>query len=169
MAFFCAIFFTFPTLLYGNTGSFRNDSIGLDIIVVSLPMLLYSLITEILLNGQTLGKKLMNIRVVSLDGIGVYVNNLLEEIQNSIYIKAKNFQQENIREVNSWEEFKQVLDDKAGFISAHWDGTAETEEKIKQETKATIRCIPLDNFQEEGVCVFSGKPSKERVIFARAY
>ncbi len=106
---------------------------------------------------------------VSLDGIGAYVNNLLEEIQSNIYTKAKNFQQENIREVNNWDEFKQVLEEKAGFISAHWDGTAETEEKIKQETKATIRCIPLNNDQEEGVCVYSGKPSKERVIFARAY
>ncbi len=106
---------------------------------------------------------------VSLDGIGSYVNNLLEEIQSYIYTKAKNFQQENIREVNSWDEFKQVLEEKGGFISAHWDGTAETEEKIKQETKATIRCIPLNNVQEEGVCVYSGKPSKERVIFARAY
>jgi prolyl-tRNA synthetase len=71
--------------------------------------------------------------------------------------------------VNSWDEFKEVLNTKGGFISAHWDGTPETEEKIKDETKATIRCIPLGNKEEEGVCVFSGKPSKQRVFFAMAY
>jgi prolyl-tRNA synthetase len=71
--------------------------------------------------------------------------------------------------VNSREEFKQVLEDKAGFLSAHWDGTPETEDKIKELTKATIRCIPLDQVLEQGVCVFSGKPSSGRVLFAKAY
>jgi prolyl-tRNA synthetase len=71
--------------------------------------------------------------------------------------------------VNSWEEFKQVLEQKSGFLSAHWDGTAETEEKIKELTKATIRCIPLDQVSEQGVCLYSGKPSSGRVLFAKAY
>jgi prolyl-tRNA synthetase len=83
--------------------------------------------------------------------------------------KARAYRDAHITKVNSWEEFKKVLDEKGGFISAHWDGTGETEEKIKEETKATIRCIPLDNPQEDGVCIYSGKPSKERVLFAVAY
>jgi prolyl-tRNA synthetase len=94
---------------------------------------------------------------------------LLEDIQQNIYNKAKTFREQNIREVNTWDEFLHTIENTPGFISAHWDGTPETEEKIKELTKATIRCIPLDNKQEVGVCVFSGKPSKERVIFARAY
>jgi prolyl-tRNA synthetase len=97
------------------------------------------------------------------------IGGLLEEIQQGIYQKAFDFRKENTTEVNSWEEFKQVLEDKAGFLSAHWDGTAETEEKIKELTKATIRCIPLDQAPEQGVCVFSGKPSSGRVLFAKAY
>lgn len=108
-------------------------------------------------------------QTISLDGIADYLKNLLDEIQQNIYNCALNFRNENIREVNSFEEMVKLLDEKGGFISAHWDGTEETEEKIKEQTKATIRCIPLDNKQEEGVCVFSGKPSKERVLFARAY
>jgi len=71
--------------------------------------------------------------------------------------------------VDTWDEFVQTLDEKAGFISAHWDGTSETEEKIKEKTKATIRCIPLNNTQEEGKCILTGNPSKQRVLFARAY
>lgn len=106
---------------------------------------------------------------VSLDGLDTYVKDLLEEIQTYIYTKAKQFQQDNITEANDWEEFKQLLEEKGGFISAHWDGTAETEEKIKQETKATIRCIPLNNKQEQGKCIYSGKESAERVLFAKAY
>jgi prolyl-tRNA synthetase len=94
---------------------------------------------------------------------------LLEEIQQNIYNRALTFRNENIREANSFDELVKLLDEKGGFISAHWDGTSETEEKIKEQTKATIRCIPLDNKQEEGVCIFSGKPSRERVLFARAY
>ena len=97
------------------------------------------------------------------------IGGLLEEIQDGIYQKAFDFRKENTTEVNSWEEFKQVLEEKAGFLSAHWDGTAETEEKIKELTKATIRCIPLDQAPEQGVCVYSGKPSSGRVLFAKAY
>ena len=106
---------------------------------------------------------------LSLDGLPVAVKNLLDEIQVNIFNKALAFRNENIREANSWDEFVQLLDDKAGFISAHWDGTGETEEKIKEQTKATIRCIPLNNKQEAGKCILTGKPSKERVLFARAY
>ena len=102
------------------------------------------------------------------EGIGTYIENLLGEIQQNIYNKAKTFRDSNIREVNTWDEFLKTIEG-PGFISAHWDGTPETEEKIKELTKATIRCIPLNNKQEDGVCVYSGKPSKERVIFARAY
>jgi prolyl-tRNA synthetase len=97
------------------------------------------------------------------------ISGLLEEIQHGIYQKAFDFRIENTTEVNSWEEFKQVLEEKAGFLSAHWDGTPETEEKIKELTKATIRCIPLDQVQEAGTCVYSGKPSSGRVLFAKAY
>jgi prolyl-tRNA synthetase len=97
------------------------------------------------------------------------IGGLLEEIQDGIYQKAFDFRKENTTEVNSWEEFKQVLEDKAGFLSAHWDGTPETEDKIKELTKATIRCIPLDQVPEQGVCVYSRKPSSGRVLFAKAY
>lgn len=97
------------------------------------------------------------------------IGGLLDEIQEGIYQKAFDFRKGNTSEVNSWEEFKQVLEEKAGFLSAHWDGTPETEEKIKELTKATIRCIPLDQLPEQGVCVYSGKPSSGRVLFAKAY
>ena len=97
------------------------------------------------------------------------IGALLDEIQEEIYQKAFDFRKENTTKVNSWEEFKQVLEQKSGFLSAHWDGTAETEEKIKELTKATIRCIPLDQVSEQGVCVYSGKPSSGRVLFAKAY
>lgn len=106
---------------------------------------------------------------ISLDGIAAYIEKLLEEIQQNIFSKAKSFQQDNTREANSWDEFVTLLDEKAGFVSAHWDGTSETEEKIKQETKATIRCIPLNNALEPGKCILTGKPSSQRVLFARAY
>jgi prolyl-tRNA synthetase len=102
------------------------------------------------------------------EGIGTYIENLLAEIQQNIFNRAKTFRDANIREVNSWDEFLTAIE-QPGFISAHWDGTGETEEKIKELTKATIRCIPLNNAQQEGKCVFSGNASKERVIFARAY
>ena len=97
------------------------------------------------------------------------IDGLLNEIQEGIYQKALEFRKANTTEVNNWEEFKQVLEEKAGFLSAHWDGTSETEDKIKELTKATIRCIPLDQVQEVGTCVYSGKPSTGRVLFAKAY
>jgi prolyl-tRNA synthetase len=108
-------------------------------------------------------------QTISRDGIADHIEKLLAEIQANIYQKAFNYRAEMTTEVNSYHEFKQVLNNKGGFISAHWDGTPETETKIKEETKATIRCIPLDNKQEEGICMVTGKPSKERVIFALAY
>ncbi len=106
---------------------------------------------------------------VAQDGLAERIEKLLEEIQENIYQKAFNFRAENTVEVNDYNEFKRMLDEKPGFISAHWDGTSETEQRIKEETKATIRCIPLDNIQEEGKCILTGKPSTQRVLFARAY
>jgi prolyl-tRNA synthetase len=106
---------------------------------------------------------------VDVNGLSFYIKELLEEIQLHMFNKAKNFRDEHITKVETWEDFVNVLDTKAGFVSAHWDGTPETEEAIKEKTKATIRCIPLNNEQEEGTCILSGKPSKERVLFARAY
>jgi prolyl-tRNA synthetase len=102
----------------------------------------------------------------NLDG---YLETLLEDIQQAIYQKAFTFREDNIRPADNYEEFKRLLDEQPGFISAHWDGTPETEQRIKEETKATIRCIPLNNKQEEGVCILSGKPSTQRVLFARSY
>jgi prolyl-tRNA synthetase len=97
------------------------------------------------------------------------VLRLLDEIQNNIYQKALEHRNRNTQTVDSYDGFKAIIDGEGGFISAHWDGTSETEELIKQETKATIRCIPLNNVQEPGVCIRSGKPSNQRVIFAKAY
>ncbi|NMH25271.1 proline--tRNA ligase [Flavobacterium solisilvae] len=107
--------------------------------------------------------------IVSKDGIVEYVQSLLEQIQGNLFNKALSYRNSHITEVNSFEEFKEVLDNKAGFVSAHWDGTPETEEKIKELTKATIRCIPLDRKKEEGICIFSGGKSAGRVLFAKAY
>jgi len=106
---------------------------------------------------------------VSADGISESVVKLLDEIQDNLWTKALNHRSENITEVEDYNTFKEVLEQKGGFISAHWDGTAETEDRIKEETKATIRCIPLDQKTEEGSCIYSGKPSKGRVLFAKAY
>lgn len=106
---------------------------------------------------------------VSLDGLSTYIHNLLEEIQQNIYNRAKQYRDEHITPANSWDEFVQLLDTKGGFIAAHWDGTGETEDEIKELTKATIRCIPLENQTEEGACILTGKPSAQRVLFARAY
>lgn len=103
-----------------------------------------------------------------IDNIDNYIKNLLEEIQQSIFNKAFEFRKENTIKVDTYGEFKDALK-KGGFILAHWDGTSETEDKIKNETKATIRCLPLDFGEEEGVCIYSGLPSKRRVIFALAY
>lgn len=105
---------------------------------------------------------------ISTDKIVETVISLLDQIQKNIYKKAKDFQQENIIKTDSWQEFENVIE-KGGFAFAHWDGTAETEEKIKEKTKATIRCIPLDNIAESGMCIFSNKPSNQRVLFAKAY
>ncbi|SDM60244.1 proline--tRNA ligase [Pedobacter antarcticus] len=106
---------------------------------------------------------------VSQQGLDTYLSELLDDIQANIYKKAADFRATHITPANSYEEFQQLLEDKGGFISAHWDGTPETEQKIKEETKATIRCIPLDNELEDGICIYSGKPSVQRVLFARAY
>jgi len=108
-------------------------------------------------------------KAVPIDDIATYVDNLLKEIQLSLFEKAKHFRDTHITNANSWEEFIQLLDEKAGFIAAHWDGSAETEDIIKEKTKATIRCIPLNNKPESGNCIFTGKPSAQRVLFARAY
>ena len=107
--------------------------------------------------------------VVSKDGIETYISDLLEQIQKELFEKALNYRNTHRTEVNSFEEFKAVLDAKGGFVSAHWDGTAATEEKIKDLTKATIRCIPLDRVEEAGSCVLTGNPSVGRVLFAKAY
>jgi prolyl-tRNA synthetase len=106
---------------------------------------------------------------VPLEGLAEHIKGLLEEIQQNLYNRALSFREENTTRVDSWDEFVRLLDEKPGFLSAHWDGTAETEEAIKEKTKATIRCIPLNNQQEEGKCILTGKPSTQRVLFARAY
>ncbi len=106
---------------------------------------------------------------VSIDGLANTVHVLLNDIQENIYKKSKIFRDDNITKADTWEEFIKILDGKAGFVSAHWDGAAETEDKIKELSKATIRCIPLNNIKEEGKCILTGHPSHERVLFARAY
>jgi prolyl-tRNA synthetase len=106
---------------------------------------------------------------VEQQGLADHIEKLLEEIQKNIYQKAFSFRAENTKKVDTYDEFKRLLDEEPGFLSAHWDGTPETEQRIKEETKATIRCIPLDNKQEEGKCILTGKPSIQRVLFARAY
>ncbi len=106
---------------------------------------------------------------VSMDGITETVSQLLLDIQSNLFNRAKKYRDEHITKVDSWDEFIATLDTKAGFVSAHWDGTPETEDKIKEMTKATIRCIPLNNEQEAGTCILTGKPSVQRVLFARAY
>jgi prolyl-tRNA synthetase len=106
---------------------------------------------------------------VIIDRINVVIEDLLEEIQESLFNKALNFRNSHITQVEDFEEFKKVLETKTGFISAHWDGTAETEQKIKELTKATIRCIPIDNKKEKGKCILTGNPSQQRVLFAKAY
>ncbi|MDP2337561.1 MAG: proline--tRNA ligase [Bacteroidota bacterium] len=108
-------------------------------------------------------------QVVSMEGIELHIQQLLTDIQENIYNKALVFRNEMTTPVETYDEFKEVLLNKGGFISAHWDGTSETEQQIKDETKATIRCIPFDQVPEEGKCMYSGKPSKGRVLFALAY
>lgn len=106
---------------------------------------------------------------IALDTAVVYIEKLLEEIQQNIYTKAKQYRDEHITKVDNYAEFKEVLETTGGFLSAHWDGTTETEDRIKEETKATIRCIPLDAKEEDGKCILTGRPSKRRVLFAKAY
>ncbi len=113
---------------------------------------------------DTLSKEIIN-----LDNLGDKVKDLLKEIQNSLFQKALDFRASHTTRVDTFDEFKDVLENKGGFISAHWDGTSETEDKIKGLTKASIRCIPLDVKGETGKCVFTGNPSKQRVLFAKAY
>jgi prolyl-tRNA synthetase len=107
--------------------------------------------------------------IVSMDSVVDYVANLLTDIQENLFNKAKEYREENTRIADTYEEFKELINSKGGFVMAHWDGTAETEEAIKQDTKATIRCILLEGQNEEGKCIYSGKPSKGRVVFAKAY
>ena len=104
-----------------------------------------------------------------MDGLAFYIKTLLDEIQLLIYNRSKQNLENHITKANTWNEFVEILDGKTGFVSAHWDGTAETEEKIKELTKATIRCIPLNNEQENGKCILTGNLSTQRVLFARAY
>jgi prolyl-tRNA synthetase len=106
---------------------------------------------------------------ISIDSVSEHIPKLLEDIQTNIYNKALKFRKENTYYVDKWDDFLKILDNQGGFIMAHWDGTVETEEKIKEETKATIRCIPFDTPDEDGKCIYSGKPSKRRVLFARSY
>jgi prolyl-tRNA synthetase len=113
---------------------------------------------------DTLSKETVQMSVVT-----EHVKSLMSEIQKNIFNKALQFREENIRHVDTWDQFVDTLDTKGGFIYAHWDGTAETEEKIKEMTKATIRCIPLNSKDEEGKCILTGNPSTRRVLFARAY
>ena len=106
---------------------------------------------------------------VSQDKLEIHIKELLKEIQNNLFDKALEHRDQHISNCDTYEDFKQILESKGGFIAAHWDGTTETEIKIKQETKATIRCIPLDSDKENGTCIYSGKPSNQRVLFAKAY
>ncbi len=108
-------------------------------------------------------------QVMKMDDVTTAIPKLLDDIQTNIYQRALKFRSEKTSKVDSYDEFKKVLDEKGGFVLAHWDGSAETENIIKAETKATIRCIPMDASVEEGKCIYSGKPSNQRVLFARAY
>jgi prolyl-tRNA synthetase len=106
---------------------------------------------------------------VSLDGLRQFISGLLDEVQQNLFNRARQYREEHTTKADNWDEFVQLLDTKGGFIAAHWDGTVETEEAIKEKTKATIRCIPLNNEEESGTCILTGKPSTQRVLFARAY
>ena len=107
--------------------------------------------------------------VISFDGLASYIQKLLVDIQNNLFQKALTFRETHTYKADTWDEFIDLLDNKPGFVYAHWDGTAETEDKIKELSKATIRCIPFDNPKEDGKCILTGKPSTQRVLFARAY
>jgi prolyl-tRNA synthetase len=108
-------------------------------------------------------------QTLPIEGIANVVKHLLDEIQNNIYKKAFNYREQHTFKANSWDEFVDILETKGGFVYAHWDGTKETEDIIKEKTKATIRCIPEGNAMEAGKCIYSGKPSTQRVIFAKSY
>ena len=114
-------------------------------------------------------RDLLSKEIVAESSVINHIENLLNDIQENLFTKAINHRKEHTTEVNSFEEFKEVLETKGGFLLAHWDGTPETEEKIKDLTKATIRCIPMDQPDEDGVCILTGKPSTKRVLFAKAY
>src|SRR5690606_10725815 len=114
-------------------------------------------------------RDLLSKEIINADSAINHIENLLNEIQENLFVKAINHRTAHTTEVNSFEEFKEVLETKGGFLLAHWDGTPETEEKIKDLTKATIRCIPMDRKEEVGTCVLTGNPSKGRVLFAKAY
>jgi len=107
--------------------------------------------------------------IIPMKDINKFIKSTLEEIQKNLFDKAYNFREEHITEVDTFDKFKSVLSRKGGFVSAHWDGTLDTEQAIKNETKATIRCIPFSNENIQGKCVYSGKPSSQRVLFAKAY
>ena len=106
---------------------------------------------------------------VPLDTIAEHVAQLLEDIQANLFNRAKAYRDAHITPANTWAEFEDALENKGGFVSAHWDGTTETEVEIKEKTKATIRCIPVGNPEEPGACILTGKPSRQRVLFAKAY
>jgi prolyl-tRNA synthetase len=106
---------------------------------------------------------------ISLDGLENHIENLLYDIQQNLFNRAKQYREDHITIANSYDELKDVIENKGGFVLAHWDGTTETELQIKEETKATIRCIPLESKEEEGSCIVTGRPSKQRVLFSKAY
>jgi prolyl-tRNA synthetase len=112
---------------------------------------------------------LMKKQIVAKEEVINHISQLLKDIQLNLFQKALDYRDNHITEVNSFEEFKDLLETKGGFLAAHWDGTPETEEKIKELTKATIRCIPLEQKNEPGICILTGKPSMGRVLFAKAY
>ena len=114
-------------------------------------------------------RDLMKKEIISFENISSKIDFLIEDIQKTLYNKAKTFRDNNIREVDTFDDFKKIISEKGGFVLAHWDGSSETEDKIKKETKATIRCIPIENKSVSGKCIYSNKPSKQRVIFAKAY
>ena len=111
----------------------------------------------------------MEKKTIELEIVSSKVEELLIDIQKNIFSKALKFRDDNIRQAENYEDFKNIIETHGGFVSAHWDGTIETEDKIKKETKATIRCIPFEKSSEPGNCMISGKLSKQRVIFAKAY
>jgi prolyl-tRNA synthetase len=106
---------------------------------------------------------------INVDSVDEYIPSLLEDIQKNIYNRALKFREENTYYTDDWDEFTDIIENRGGFVMAHFDGTRETEEEIKNRTKATVRCIPLDSPDEKGKCILTGKPSERRVLFARAY